>query len=325
MSLADNPFCVTDIMPGDPGAKLIRKLEIAELESCLEETEIMNIKAVLLNPARRLTAEIGWFAGLQDRQTACLKKSLRSGKYISFDCVKEPLDILNLLAYNFRFIILRDEKKIAMALHFMDRAYSECSMEKICELINGKRLMAGYSPISKSDVSNAFHAHIRKLQQDISIELRKMTVNKYLKVVCLAADALNESCCDKPFLNDLLIRYKVNTCKPLNDLEEEIREHISYLMRAANNKTIENEIKRIDDLLHIYSKISVPLIKKAYAEGLTHKQSSSLACDLRNTYVDLANEKCLYRLSAKLARTIKDAFPDMPDLIEKINSDLVRL
>lgn len=325
MSLSDNPFCITNITPEDFGAELVRKLEVMELSALEETADVSGIKTMLLNPARRLIAEIGWFTGVPDSRASYLREMINAGKYIPFKNVRTPLDILNLLAYNMRFVVSCSEDKIAKAVNILDRAYSKCDETMIFEHINSKRSRANFPEVSISDVERALRIHAEILRKDVAFEMQKMSAEKYLKVVSLVADTMNESSCDKAFQNEMFVRYKVNTCSQLSSLEEEIRKYSEMILRAGSSRIAAEEAKRMDVLIRLYGRIVYPLIKKAEVEGLVHRPSHDLAWHLRSTYVDLVNEKCYNKPAAELARTIKESFSGMPELVRRIDDDLMRM
>ena len=96
--LEKNPFFVLEVAPTDKRATIISKAE--EKAFFLEGNSCDEAQASLLNPSKRLSAEMDWFCGCDEATTSNIRQSINNKTTISTDGLT-GLAKLNATLYNF--------------------------------------------------------------------------------------------------------------------------------------------------------------------------------------------------------------------------------
>ena len=76
--LEKNPFYILEVMPGDKRATIISKAE--EKAFFADGNECEEAQATLINPTRRLSAELEWFFDVSAKTQAEIVKNIKSKK-----------------------------------------------------------------------------------------------------------------------------------------------------------------------------------------------------------------------------------------------------
>ena len=114
--LVKNPFYVLEVAPTDKRAIIISKAE--EKAFFLEGNACEEAQASLLNPSKRLSAELDWFCGCNESTVSNIRQSIKNNTAISTNELT-GLAKLNATLFNFAISSYDDYFELGYAMKFM--------------------------------------------------------------------------------------------------------------------------------------------------------------------------------------------------------------
>ena len=325
MLIKKNPFYILEIPVTATRKEIISKVD--EKSFFDDSGECEKAQSILLNPARRLEAEINWFPEvLAEDEQDILQYQIDNGELIDSKNLRS-ISKLNAILYNFDVVFetskLEDLNYIMDTIHVLDDTLDSLNIDDILEDINSGRIIAGISPTTYSDIERVIPVKREEVRRNINEKLGLLTDEKYVD-----------------FINGLawkyINRYNSNHGMVLDDVinQYEIRMQILIEQETAKLKELEELIKyktelnlrssRVNELikcLREWERYVKPLQLKARSEGKMHGISENMAISLRTTCVYIHNEFNDINNAAKLSDALQDIFVDLPEFAEMVAND----
>ena len=134
--LEKNPFYVLEVSPGDKRASIISK---AEEKAFFDDSNACEeAQASLINPTKRLSAELEWFFDISEKKLTEIFRSIKNKKEIFTDELS-GISRLNALLHNFSVVDFEDFLSIIFVISEIDKLYEKINPSDVCDLINKYR------------------------------------------------------------------------------------------------------------------------------------------------------------------------------------------
>ena len=329
-STLTNPFFILQVSPRATREEILEAAEqcslVGDSDSCSES------RSTLINPRRRLDAEVSWFPGLSPKRVAALFAVLDTDP----DSVMNQSNLSGLAYVNFLWAYLSkgvhsDSPEIFSAV--LDSLTSEVDSldrNRVLEDINADRTVAGFTALSDlSSLDEVIDSHVRNISDVIGSAFDDLATEKMVEIVTRYAetwtDVGEELISD--FAEGVLIRYETQSHAFLESEADAISELIESAEKiaASHPSLLQKKISEIETATHNWDKVAQPIQLLAKSKGITHDVSRELGFKIRSLSIDLHNEYSLTELAERVAYLVSEVFDELPELAEKVEEDLQAL
>lgn len=318
--LEQNPFYILEVSPSEKRAAIISKAE--EKAFFAEGNECEEAQAKLLNPEKRLSAEIDWFYGVSIEKIADIHNSIGGSKKIVSDDLS-GISRLNAILYNFSFSNYDDYFKLGYTILEIDELYNSIDLPDVLSAINACRQQSGIREVSEDELDREFNKkrnQIRQLISDKTVDLNEEDYIDFITMIaekCIAAEGYN----DGVIISDIIDQYGIKMQGLIEDAADEIYSYIERIKEISNDKVIEDNINELIRKVKKWDRLVQPLQLKSMASGVAHNGSQDVGRELHEFSVWLHNERRLSDASLRLVDAMKPIFAEISDLFEIFESD----
>lgn len=326
MDLLHNPFHVLGVSPWDDRKALHDAAEERSLFDAPEEcTAALD---ALINPRKRLAAEVAWFTNddpnLPGKVLDLLKTS--PGRIESyFDT--PPLDRANIIASS---VFLRPElspEDLARRIQVLGEAFDLINRNDLLRRINEKRARSGFPAINSSLLEEELEQRRRWFRQVLKDGLDTLPPAELVRTVALVVDSsTDKGMKHAPLLvDDLLDSFELEAQPFFEREKRNIEKTMEKMKKAAEEKRPEHEIlSMMEDLkraLKNWDMVIKPIRTGMRARGLAHSASEQMGSSIRSLSIDMFNMHGLLKVSLEFNRTLRDVFRDVPGVLEHLERD----
>ena len=329
MNILENPFYILGATPFDNRRKINA---LADDKSLLLNTaEITEARDILINPSKRLAAEIRWFPGLSKEQTDELLgfvADIQAG-----NTPEEPniLDLnilanLNSKTYAFPYRELKDIFKAKYLILEISRLYESISIKELTDEINHERKIGGFPSISgTTEVEEAIRDYRDDIKKTISQALSKLTQEQNIELITMLAQKFNASddrYAGSAIIDDILSEYTLYIAAEMQTQKHQIMNIVSNIHKNVESIHLEEELKDLIKLVEQWNKLAHPLQLVAQGKGQYHSDSEELAHILRELAIDFHNNYGKTAEAVRLTDALKTVFAELPEFAERIGEDV---
>ncbi|MBQ3443881.1 MAG: hypothetical protein IJG33_11645 [Selenomonadaceae bacterium] len=299
MTFEENPFRVLRVSIYDTKATINERADELSFEDPDREKLIEQARTILLNPKKRIAAEIRYF------DTVDFKDLF-------------PLAGLNRLLYSLDEI--NDEDNLEAVVE-MDALYSESTPEKIRDRINAARAVAKFPAVQNIDEIKAELKNIRyEVRERIQTRLKKITQSQRTKLANDLADMLLK---DKEsfgiIVEDFFDSYRLE----MNSFFEATRNQIISLLIKIKLNANKKFLYELSTKVGAFASVERPLDKFSMALGTSKfDDTEEIFYTVRKAAVDLHNEKNLIDEPLQVMQMLEQNFSYLPTLVELVRKDI---
>lgn len=338
MNFKDNPFLILDASPRDSKRVLHDKAENKSFE--LPEEICRNAENILLNPKKRLEAELSWFPGISPKKTKELIEQVeldaKNGYYDSvFFWDFEELVYANALALFLSTVSVQNLerecieeviKDFCIATNYFDE-------EEIVTSINEDRIAAGFAEIPADGTLERELQNMQHLYKQILHKFMDQ-LDSYLIVEVLTSlieDATNkgEEECEWILLDNIISDYEIDVIPFFEKQEEKIEENIKSMIELMKTNASSEEVQKRFDILKkdviLWDRIAQPVQVLCRSKGSDHERSYLLSDRLRELALQSHNEFGNTTLSIKITDLQQTVFSELRQVFETAASDKKQL
>ena len=318
--LENNPFYILEVLPTEKRTNIIAKAE--EMSFLLDSNSCEEAQTNLLNPERRLVAELDWFCGLPVEQIVDINNCVAETRKIKADNLS-GIAKLNAVLHNFEVSRYDDYFDLGYLILEIDELYNSVDLLVLLKNINNCRQQAGIREVSEDELRRGYtrkRDHIRQLISEKTTQLSKKDYIEFITMVaekCIANADYN----DGIVISDIIDQYEIKMQASIEEAADEIFSHIEGIKNYSNDDAIENGIDSLIHCVERWDRLVQPLQLKSMASGVTHNGSEEIGRELHQFSVWLHNEKGLSEESLRLINAIKPIFAEIGDLAALFNSD----
>ncbi len=328
MELLKNPFFTLGATMRDDRRRI---LELAEEKSLLsDESSVRDATATLINPRRRLVAEVGWLPGLGPKRIAEALSTLEQDPAeVRSQGNLPPLARANLLADGLvRAVEMLSLNDIARWIIELASVHDDIEVEQTVTVLNEERSVAGFPAISDlGSVDVELQTQRQYYRQAIKSALDQLPATSLVEVVTLTVDQTTDNgLSHAPILiDDLVDSFEVEAQGFLEKETRNIAALVEGVRSAAEDEDGEGQISHLVDQMEKVVKnwdtVAQPIQLSARSRGLSHDLSHEVADEIRSLAVDLFNEHGLLELSKRLTALQQEVFAEVDRVVEQLEED----
>lgn len=278
--LEKNPFFVLDVLPTDKRTTIVGKAE--EKAFFLDGNICNEAQMSLLNPAKRLSAEMDWFCECDATMISDIRSSIESHSLIHTDSLS-GLARLNATLFNFAISDFEDYFEIGYAILDIDEQYSSIETTALADAINACRAKAGLLPVSDDEIGRELNRKRDQIRRYISDKTRAWSKDDYIELVTILAEKCiaDDDYSDGIIISDVVDQYELKMQTLIEEASNEITTHIARLQRIANKEGIETNLAGLIKKIKKWDKLVQPLQLKSMASGVVHQTSENIGYAIR--------------------------------------------
>ena len=324
MYLNQNPFYLLEISPKDKRATIISKAE--EKAFFLDDGSGEAAQATLLNPAKRLLAELDWFLDVNKKEIKKISKCIAENKEISTEGLS-PISKINALLFNFSIMQDVEAYDIGFMLTDIDEQFGLVTIDSVLEIVNTCRKEAGMKIVSEAEVDEAIDAKRYTIRQIFTEKLHALSDEEYMAFVSILAKqyVANEDYDDGIVISDALDQYEIRMQTEIQKHAEAVEKHIERIKGLSDETAIKENIRGLIKRIKEWDAFVQPLQLRSQASGMPHDNSMSLGREIRDLALYLHNEKELTEIALDLVTAMQDIFSEVGDLAERLEEDAEQL
>ena len=327
MDLLKNPFHILNATTRDNRKKIT---DLAEEQSLLLNSyECTQASSDLMNPSKRLSAEIAWLPGLGPKRAAeaigILKKS--GTDILNFGQVTS-ITKTNLLAAGLSRMSARTPDDVSKWILELAWAFEEIVPEEICTIINEERIVAGFPEVSDlllvEEEVRQRRNHCRNV---IKSALDCLPPNDLVAAVTIAVESATDNGEEQgPILIADLVDFYETEAQPF--LEKETK-NIEVLVKNLKTSVDEGQSDqdlafRVNQLINVvknWDKIAQPIQVSTKSQGLDHDASKYIAGIVRDVSIHMVNEHGKIDFSQQLTNMLQEVFAEVVVVAERTEED----
>ena len=318
--LENNPFFVLEVAPTDKRAAIISKAE--EKAFFLEGNSCDEAQASLLNPSKRLSAEMDWFCGCDESTILKIRQCIKNNTIISTNEVT-GLAKLNATLFNFAISSYDDYFEIGYAILDIDEQFDAITPFNLMEILNECHTQAGVLAVSEDEIERELSKKREQIRKLISAKTEILSEEDYIEFITMLAEKCiaDEYYDDGVIIADVVDQYELNMQSAIEVVTEEISVQIGRIKRISNAEGIEAKISTLVRRLKKWDKLVQPLQLKSMASGAAHQVSENVGYDVRELCLWLHNEQEMTEVALSLVDAMKEIFAEVGNLSDVFTSD----
>lgn len=250
MNFESNPFNLLEVNTKTPKEKII---EIAEDKSFLADNEQMektyeNAKYILLNPQKRILAEISWFCGSDELQVQAWLDKIKKGKEVHSP-FPNPLCEFNYIKYSIENQSLR---RLLKKIYHLDNLYKQLTQETLSNIINQEREQTEFPFVQDTSMITRGKQELREDIHNSFLKARNKLKTKeaYINQIhAFASEALKNAPVCGMIIDDVVSTYRL-------DLNEEIEKRKNRIYKTADEILAEEDSTKFHGLISQINKIA---------------------------------------------------------------------
>lgn len=339
MKFEDNPFFLLGASPRDSKRAIHEKAEDKSFE--LEEERCGNAERILLNPKKRLEAELSWFPGMSPNKTKeILNRIAEDAKNSAYDSdfflQLEGLSRANAIAFFLESIPTEGtwpREEIESVVRDFCEAASEADAGRIIDLINEDRLASGFPMASSEEEIMSGLEERRRICKD--------SLNAFFDAQdsCVVVEALTrlveestfhgERECDWPLLDDIMADYEIRAASFFERQEKKINSALVGMTTDMEAKKpwirMQSNFDALKDDVLQWDRVAQPIQVLLRSKGVDHKRSKALSERLRDFALFAHNRHGYTDLSMKITDLQQSVFAELRGAAETAAADKKQL
>ena len=326
MDIESNPFHVLGESPRDDRRRL---LSLAEESGLLgDEEAVSNAVAELVNPRKRLAAEIAWMPGISPKHTAVILDKLFSDPraLMKLNSVSQLADC-NIVSAVLPKITLDGAHLVETALK-LSRQYDEIDPSSVLSEINADRAASGFPEITDIQlVSEELQKRRHYFRSAVTSSLDNLESRELVSAVTeLVGIATAQGTTHAPKLvSDVVDFYEVEALSFLKAEEGNIDKLIKIIRDAIKDgmpdEVVSKALDTFDATVENWDAVAQPIQVCAQSRGVAHEASHDLAGKIRNFGIELFNHHDKLDFSIRITELLQKVFAEVGEVVEQTQED----
>ncbi len=331
----NNPFHILDAAMSDSKAVIHDKAE--EKSFLLPEEDCRKAEQILINPRKRLAAEVAWFPGVGARKVAVIFQQIDDDMkdfalhFARFNAYPK-LAYANIIAlYLCRFKEVSAEyefEDIGIALKMLITEFcsviNDIDVEQTFDLINQERLSAGFPEMTNFE--DFEFALDERLHECKTILLDFLGVFDLFAVADILASVIEKvtkkgsTDCPWQLLSDLISDYEIKAIPEFEKCEKEIDKEIGCLKQMMGTARVDS-IGLLDKYVKEWDRLAQPIQVLLRSQGKDHLRTKQLSKKLRD-FAIYAHNKCKRTdISLEVTKLQEKVFSELRSVSETVKAD----
>lgn len=307
INLLKNPFAVLGVTVQDSAGTIRQAALSAIRHGRLLESDAQAAHEALVDPATRLESEVSWLLGrsaprVESILAALQTKPSTAGRLALLETI-DGVARANLAAH-----LCAVERGGVSTVRALVEAQNEINPEAVFFLVNGNREIAGFPPVTETDLWEALATlqaqHCAAVGESIAAreEHRKFMVR-------LFADGWDPKGTAYTFLERVVAAYDAWYDAHLAAIGTRLNGHMATLQKDPSDTRATEGIK---GCLALWDEYSTPLQHPTIDDKAVAARAAEIHGRVRALCLSLAREHWRFRAALQLAESLTYAFPDFP-------------
>lgn len=331
MDLLKNPFHILGATTRDNRHSI---MELAEERSLLSDAdECLTARSTLINPRRRISAEVTWLPGVDPTLYDEILRHLDTPNHFFFNINRlTHIARANLLVSKLsRLPNLLSSNTVERILTIAQTSET-INSDTVCAILNEDRRVSGFPEITDLlAINDAIRKQKRYYSETVTSVLESLSIDARAHVMTsLLETSTSNGRHQSPILiKDLIPAYELSAQDSLEQKQRIIEAQDAELRVMAEAHNPDPTLTRIVDQLlesvREWDVIAQPIQLSQRSTGQRHDASFEIAWRLRQLTADLFHEYQKSVLSRKILNALKDVFSEAPEIAEGLTEDLQSL
>ena len=320
MTLQNNPFHILNISCGASRREIVAAAD--EMGFMLDAEVSAEAQNILINPSKRLSAEISWFIDVDQQAMEKIQSCIDGNEPIPTDGLMS-LSRLNAALYNLSVLESVDAYELGFAIVDIDEQFSALDIDAITSQINKCRSKANLAAVQSSDVLAELNGKQAEIRQIITEKISVLNQDTYIGFITHIAEkyVANDDYSDGVILSDVIDQYEVRLQSELESHTDAIENLIEEIKQQEDASSLSTEIKTLIEKVQEWDKLAQPLQLKSLVSGMPHENSERIGAELRKLALHLHNEKEKTEEALTLVDAMKDVFSEIGTLSDLFEHD----
>jgi outer membrane protein assembly factor BamE (lipoprotein component of BamABCDE complex) len=324
-----NPFYILGATSRDDRETIVSLFE--EKSLLYDYSQCQDALNILLNPRRRLFAEITWFIGISPESTQTIIEYfefLDNGQQTK-EVNLEKYESIAYLVFLFNKILFSkftDIYEFGYAILALNSCFEFLDPTEILFMINAERSISGFPAVTDiSDIDSVLLEIRRTINSELDKKLRALPLFQYVELALMLTEQCiaGSSCCKGIIVEDIISSYELFIQSILDEklqviysIKEELE---SVTISAPCSVLVDKLILAIKD----WDKYARPLQLIANVKGSSHSDSMRLTASIREMTASLYNNTYIETDTAlKITKVLKEIFAELPEFAEVVDEDI---
>ena len=322
--VATNPFATLQVSTRDHATRIMEAAD--ERSLTIDEKLCQQARATLINPRRRLDAEIGWFPGVAPG--VALRAAAASSIVHALEMPLSGLAMANGLSIGARASQPSGVEGLRMFLEGMVKAVDETRAGQLQREINEDRAISGFPTVSSGEtVEQVLQERFSALRMELLDVFDRAPTAQMAEAMHRSIEPLAAAGRFPDFLHDIVDDYALRA-RPFMTMQTESVERLAAKARVVAGHSphaLVPLIEAIGEIIETWEELTYPIQKSATARGQTDEESERLAFVVRSLSIDLFNQHDLIDESRRLSEMVAASFSTLPRVADKIAEDSAAL
>ena len=334
MDLFENPFNILQVSNRDNKRTIIAKSNDILLSH--DEKTCNQASADLINPAKRLRAEIAWLPGLSPNRAKDLMSLLEESPIELFDNKNQKsIAWVNLFGSALFRLNSYEKDVVTEMITILVNTFTHVAIDDVIDQINRDREVARFPEVTdKAIVENEINERRLFYVNAIKHALNNLYPEELVETVTHIVDtfASNNVNADLILIHDMVDMYETEAQLFFNKEREILESIISKIENASDNTEnsinepiISDLFNRLEGSLSSWKYASRPIQVSAKIRGIRHVSSEEVVKKVRLLSINLFNEHNDIENAKKITTIIKQLFSEMAEMAEFLEEDLMHL
>lgn len=318
--LHKNPFFVLNVTCTDSRKVIASAADQLSLINGNENYD--EVQNTLINPKKRLSAEIDWFVDLDSSQLEDIRTCIHEKNPINYENFTS-LSKLNASLYNFNLVEGIDPSLIRYDILELDEQYSELDIEEITDLINAARSTANMVSTREQDVLFELGRKRDSINQLISNKLTEIGGEEYIELITMLANDYSElnEYDEGVVISDILNQYEIRMQSEIEEKTAKIRSFIEHLKGLPADTSLKYSIQALIRQVQEWDLLVQPLQLKSMTTGMPHPISEEMGAELRRLALYLHNDRGKTEDALTLVEAMQETFAELGQTLAIFKSD----
>ena len=320
LRLKDNPFYILNVSLSADRKVIAEAVE--EMGFLMESETVNDAQNYLMNPSKRIFAELSWFPGVQDGDIELIREEISDDKQIYMTAFTGYSE-LNVLLHNLWLEQHSTMYELGFDIVRIDRKYNNIDLLRTMDIINRTRKKAGIISIDENKLKACHNAIIEEIRGLLKEKLKTYDEPTYIEFVTVVAEQYVADTRYKagPILFDIIDQYEIQMQSEIETKADKIIQYIDLIKEEPSENIIKKSIPKVVSKVEDWGTIAKPLQLRSKATGLPHMLSRKLAYAIRDLIIFLNNDKYMTGEARDLAYAMKTSFLELGEFNELFSKD----
>lgn len=332
MDLLQNPFHILNATPRDNRRRITELSD--ERNLIIDPSFCSQARSDLINPMRRLSAEIAWLPGISPKRAEEIIAQLKSSKWeLSMWDVLDiesltPIARSNLISAGLFRLNEYTSKSVAYWIFEIAEAFDEVDPEELSMIINEERVVSGFPEVTDlSAVESEIQKQRRYYRKVIKSALDKLAPKELVEAVTITVESATDDGEEHgPILiADLVDSYEVEAQGFLEKEERNIKALAERLRVAVDaerpDSVLAPMVNQLIQVVKNWDTVAQPVQISTKSRGLDHDASHRVAGLVRDLAIYIFNEHSKLDFSQQLTSMLQEVFAEIGDVAELTAED----